>query len=282
MEHRVTMSVWTESPQLSTCCWKTSPACLSLRPLLTPGLWKPSLQECPTPQGTKNLEKRRQMWIGRRPLPVLTSSFPGQGSKVLRAVRVWSRGRARLFFPCMHPRQASHNYLRHASPAYKLFAQPSRDLLSGLASFTVSVHTAVSERHPFSNGTSPHETNTFSSMDAQTLGCTCLHPLGLGTLLWTGSLRVHGVPHREPAWVARYATPRSIPGKHQWGLDPWASIQGPANVPFCTMPKHYSGEGKVAGLTFRIQNLAGWWDGDPSVWTFAQAGRVLLWALMWW
>ena len=162
------------------------------------------------------------MEIGRHPLPVLTSSFPGRRSQCQEQYELgheaghWSQW---LFFLCTHPRQASHNYLRRASPAHRLFAQPLRDLLSWLASFTVSVHTAVPERYPFSNRTSPRETNICSSMDAQTLGCTYL--LGLGTLLWTGSLHVHRVPCRQPAWMAHSATLHSPQGSicEVWTLE---------------------------------------------------------------
>ena len=40
--------------------------------------------------------------------------------------------------------------------------------------------------------------------------------------------------------------------------------QGPGNVPFHTVPKHYCREWKVAGLTFRIKSTAGLWGQGPE------------------
>lgn len=153
----------------------------------------------------------------------------------------------------------SHNYLRHASPAHKLTVQQSGDLLSCMASFTVSVHTAVPKRSPLSNKTSPHETNICSSMYAQTLGWTYLHLPGLRTFLWTGSMCAQGTM-QTPYMGGPFCHP-SPP--HEGSIcECWT--RGPGNGPFHTVPKHYCREGKVAGLTFRIQSTAGLWGQEPE------------------
>lgn len=138
---------------------------------------------------TRSPKPGEEMSNGDRETPTSSPDikFPRAGVSVPRAIQPWSRGRALVsmaIFP-MHsaqtgltqPPQACKPSTQAVCSATELFAQ----LLSCLASFTVSVHTAVPKRHPFSDRTSPRETNISSSMDAQTLGCTYL--LGLGTLL---------------------------------------------------------------------------------------------------